>query len=68
MSGKGTTPLQLAAEHGHVVVIEQLALAGADTAASADEGAMAPLHVAAAMGYPEAVSALLAAGAAIDVR
>jgi ankyrin repeat protein len=61
-----TTPLQLASEHGHVGVINQLVAAGANIFAAADKGALQPLHVAAAMGHVEAVSTLLAAGAAVD--
>ena len=68
LSARGTTPLQLASEHGHVAVIEALAAAGANLAAAADDGMMAPLHVAAAMGHADAVSALLGAGAAVDPR
>ena len=68
LSDRGTTPLQLASETGHVAVIEALAAAGGNLAAAADDGAMSPLHVAAAMGHADAVSALLGAGASVDPR
>ena len=66
VSERGTTPLQLAAEKGHVAVLNALAAAGANLSANADEGAMQALHVAAAMGHAEAASALIAAGATVD--
>ena len=48
-SGRGVTPLQMASEAGFVDAARALLAAGANVEAQADEGRMAPLHVAAAM-------------------
>ena len=61
-----STPLRLAAERGHVEVIEFLLAAGADVNAETFEGT--PLHGAAAQGHKAAVELLLAGGADVNVR
>jgi len=68
-TANGVTPLQLAAEKAQVAAIRALVKAGADVQAAADPVKMSPLHAASYSGHthaPEAVRALLDAGAKID--
>jgi len=61
-----STPLHVAAERGHMEVIEFLLAAGADVNAGMLEGT--PVHGAAAQGHKAAVELLLAGGADVNVR
>ncbi len=61
----GRTALTLAAEQGHVVVVELLLGHGADVTVRDDAGAT-PLHRAARQGHLETVELLLAHGAHLD--
>ena len=59
------TPLLLASQHGHAVVVEALLGAGADVQATTTSGATS-LMLAAASGSADAVTALIASGADVN--
>ncbi len=61
-SNEGLSPLQLAAKHGHLPVVQWLLKSGA-TVGAADKYGFTALHDAAENGQKAAVQALLEAGA-----
>lgn len=63
----GTTPLQLAAEWGHIKIVKLLLAHGADVDLADNKGRTA-LSVAACQEYKATVRLLLDAGAQIDIR
>ena len=58
MVGRGTSPLHLASCRGHVGVVHELLLAGAD-ATRGDQFGFSALHLAVRHGFPEVVTELL---------
>eukprot|EP01052_Picozoa_sp_SAG31_P013690 SAG31_NODE_829_length_11709_cov_5.435917_5_plen_247_part_00 len=63
-----TTPLHIAAWHGHANAVNRLVVAGANPEKTDAEYGLTPLHLAAGNGHVEVVALLLAAGANKESR
>ena len=64
----GETPLYVAADQGHVVMVRVLVGLGADMDVKSNYDDFTPLHAAAVLGRVEMVSALAELGADLDVK
>eukprot|EP00744_Colponema_vietnamica_P016936 GILI01023782.1.p1 GENE.GILI01023782.1~~GILI01023782.1.p1 ORF type:complete len:310 (-),score=47.69 GILI01023782.1:241-1170(-) len=65
---RGCTPLMFAIYAGHNNAIKALLAAGADPDAKDTDSNRAPLHIAAMMGYKQAIELLLHYGATVDIH